>query len=75
MKVLSMTNPTMKIFYQNIDQGWANFLLGARLFRRALLLARPIGHAKNGRPKQKSTSDQDEFAKLRALHAFVPYVP
>ena len=67
-----MTNSTMKIFYQNIDQGRTNFLLGARLFRRALLPARPIRHAKNGRPKQKSTSDRDEFAKLRALHAFVP---
>ena len=29
-------------------QGWTNFFLGAQLSGRAILLARPIGHAKNG---------------------------
>ena len=34
-------------------QGWTNFFLSARLFGRAILLARPIGQAKKGALKTK----------------------
>ena len=30
----------------NIKQGWTNFFLGTRFLGLAILLARPIGHAK-----------------------------
>ena len=34
--------------HPTLAQGWINFFLGARFFGRAILLARPIGQAKNG---------------------------
>ena len=40
-------------------KGRKNFFLSARLFGRSLLLARPIGHAKDGCSKPQCMSDQD----------------
>ena len=37
-----------------VMQGWTNFFLGAPFFRRAILLARPIGHAKKCALKTKA---------------------
>ena len=40
-------------------QEWTNFCLGTRIFWCAILLARPVGHAKNGSSKPKCTSDEN----------------
>ena len=50
-------------------QGWTNFFVGARRFGRAILLARPIGYAKNVRQNQ---SVQPIETQLEIL-LFVPY--
>ena len=55
--------------------GVDKFLVRRLSFPARTFTSAPNWACKNGRPKQKSTSDRDEFAKLRALHVFVPYVP
>ena len=45
-------------------QGWTNFFLDARFFGRAVLLARPIGHAKSKHAKPNCTSNRETTRKF-----------
>ena len=58
-KLRNKFNIKSKIKQDYQHQRWRNFFLGARLFRRAIVLACPIGPVKNGCSKPKCTVDQD----------------
>ena len=63
-KLRNKFNITSKIKQDYQHQRWGNFFLGARLFRRAILLAYPIGTSKNGCSKPKCTVDQDTIRNI-----------
>ena len=70
MKKYSVSNVFLMILWKFLEQlfcilqGWTNFFLDARLFGRAILLAHPIGHAKNGWSKPKCTSNRDTTGNI-----------